>query len=93
MNKKLLIFLFLLMALPVFADDSPFRDEVINELPPTLSEAAPAKTHFSDRFKKVFKKEHKTDIEAGKEVTPEEPEKTMDKVIKEHKKAEKIGKE
>lgn len=93
MNKKLLIFLFLLMALPVFADDSPFRDEVINELPPTLSEAAPAKTHFSDRFKKVFKKEHKTDIEAGKEVTPEEPEKTMDKVIKEHKKAEKIQKQ
>lgn len=93
MNKKLLIFLFLLMALPVFADDSPFRDEVINELPPTLSEAAPAKIHFSDRFKKVFKKEHKTDIEAGKEVTPEEPEKTMDKVIKEHKKAEKIQKQ
>lgn len=93
MNKKLLIFLFLLMALPVFADDSPFRDEVINELPPTLSEAAPAKTHFSDRFKKVFKKEHKTDIEAGKEVTPDEPEKTMDKVIKEHKKAEKIQKQ
>ena len=93
MNKKLLIFLFLLMALPVFADDSPFRDEVINELPPILSEAAPAKTHFSDRFKKVFKKEHKTDIEAGKEVTPEEPEKTMDKVIKEHKKAEKIQKQ
>lgn len=93
MNKKLLIFLFLLMALPVFADDSPFRDEVINELPPTLSEAAPAKTHFSDRFKKLFKKEHKTDIEAGKEVTPEEPEKTMDKVIKEHKKAEKIQKQ
>ena len=93
MNKKLLIFIFLLMALPVFADDSPFRDEVINELPPTLSEAAPAKIHFSDRFKKVFKKEHKTDIEAGKEVTPEEPEKTMDKVIKEHKKAEKIQKQ
>lgn len=93
MNKKLLIFLFLLMALPVFADDSPFRDEVINELPPTLSEAAPAKTHFSDRFKKLFKKEHKTDIEAGKEVTPEEPEKTMDNVIKEHKKAEKIQKQ
>ncbi len=93
MNKKLLIFVFLLMTLPVFADDSPFRDEVINELPPTLSEAAPAKTHFSDRFKKVFKKEHKTDIEAGKEVTPEEPEKTMDKVIKEHKKAEKIQKQ
>ena len=93
MNKKLLIFIFLLMALPVFADDSPFRDEVINELPPTLSEAAPAKTHFSDRFKNVFKKEHKTDIEAGKEVTPDEPEKTMDKVIKEHKKAEKIQKQ
>lgn len=93
MNKKLLIFIFLLMALPVFADDSPFRDEVINELSPTLSEAAPAKTHFSDRFKNVFKKEHKTDIEAGKEVTPDEPEKTMDKVIKEHKKAEKIQKQ
>ena len=36
MSKKLFIFLFLLIALPVFADDNPFRDEVINELPPEL---------------------------------------------------------
>lgn len=92
MNKKLLIFIFLLTALPVFAGDSPFRDEVINENPPTLSEAAPAKTHFTDRLKNVFKKEHASDIEAGKEVVPDEPEKTTDKVIKEQKRAEKLQK-
>ena len=55
MNKKLFIFMFLVMANPVFANDNPFRDEVINELPPTLTEVktTEAKTPFVEKVKNI----------------------------------------
>lgn len=92
MNKKLFIFMFLVMASPVFADDNPFRDEVINELPPTLSavKTTDAKTPFTQRVKNIFVRENK---DVAKEVEAVEPKaeaiKTIDSVKKEQEKAEK----
>ena len=85
MNKKLFIFTFLLIASPVFASENPFRDEVINELPPSLAgveASAPQKTSFTDKIKGVFTRTEKQDIEAAKEITVAEPDKETAKVIK-----------
>lgn len=97
MSKKLFIFLFLLIALPVFADDNPFRDEVINELPPELpsvqTTADTNKTTFSQKVKGVFHKENKNLApQKAKEIEPAAPEKTIETVKKEQKKQKKQNK-
>lgn len=89
MNKKLFIFMFLLVAGPAFAVDNPFRDEVINELPPTLTEVQSAdtnKTTFSQRVKNIFTRDDK---DLAKEVDAVEPVKTIEAVTKEQKQQEK----
>lgn len=89
MNKKLFIFMFLVMASPVLASDNPFRDEVINELPPTLTEVktTEAKTPFVQRVKDLFTRDDK---DLAKEVEVVEPKgealKTIDSVKKEQEK-------
>ena len=86
MNKKLFIFMFLVMASPVLANDNPFRDEVINELPPTLTEVktTEAKTPFIQKVKDVFTRDNK---DLAKEVEVVEPTsealKTIESVKKE----------
>ena len=97
MSKKLFIFLFLLIALPVFADDNPFRDDVINELPPELpavqTTADTNKTTFSHKVKGIFHKENKNLAQQkAKEIAPATPEKTIESVKKEHKKQKKQNK-
>ena len=97
MSKKLFIFLFLLIALPVFADDNPFRDDVINELPPELpavqTTADTNKTTFSHKVKGVFHKENKNLApQKAKEIEPAAPEKTIESVKKEQKKQQKQNK-
>ncbi len=84
MNKKLFILMFLIMASPVFADDSPFRDEVIYEqLPPVEVSMTPVqKVSFVQKFKDKF---HKTE-----KVKKQEPEKTIKSVKKEQKKQAKL---
>ena len=85
MNKKIFIFTFLLIASPVFAADNPFRDEVINELPPSLTgvEASkPAKTSFTEKIKGLFNRVEKQDIESAKEVAIAEPDKEAAKAMK-----------
>ena len=96
MNKKLFIFMFLIMASPVFADDNPFRDDVINELPPSLSDVKPAvetKTTFSQKVKNFFSKSDNNKSGSAKEVNIIEPSeeyiKTIESVEKEQKKAAK----
>ncbi len=95
MNKKLFIFIFLIMASPVFADDNPFRDEFVNELPPRLEDAsAPAveKTTFQQKIKNIFSrqpKQEKLDLAKDIEVVEPEPVKTIESVQKEQKKAQK----
>ena len=92
MNKKLFIFMFLVMASPVLASDNPFRDEVINELPPTLTEVktTEAKTPFVQRVKDLFTRDDK---DLAKEVKVVEPKaetiKTVDSVKKEQEQAAK----
>ena len=86
MNKKLFIFMFLVMASPVLANDSPFRDEVINELPPTLTEVktTEAKTPFVQKVKSIFTSDNK---DLAKDIEVVEPQgealKTIDSVKKE----------
>lgn len=97
MSKKLFIFLFLLIALPVFADDNPFRDEVINELPPELpsvqTTADTNKTTFTQKVKGVFHKENKNLApQKAKEIEPAAPEKTIESVKKEQRKQKKQNK-
>ena len=96
MNKKLFIFMFLIMASPVFAEDNPFRDDVINELPPSLSDVKPAvetKTTFSQKVKNLFSKSDNNKSGSAKEVNIVEPSeeyiKTIESVEKEQKKAAK----
>ena len=75
MNKKIIILLFLLIINPVFAQDNPFRDDVIYEQAPRLQtdNIKNIKTHkFS--FNKIFSK--KTDdkqIEIPKSAQKAEP--------------------
>ena len=97
MSKKLFIFLFLLIALPVFADDNPFRDDVINELPPELpsvqTTADTNRTTFTQKVKGVFHKENKNLApQKAKEIEPAAPEKTIESVKKEQKKQKKQNK-
>lgn len=97
MSKKLFIFLFLLIALPVFADDNPFRDDVINELPPELpavqTTADTNRTTFAQKVKGVFHKENKNLApQKAKEIEPAAPEKTIESVKKEQKKQKKQNK-
>lgn len=98
MSKKLFIFLFLLIALPVFADDNPFRDDVINELPPELPAVQTTadttnRTTFAQKVKGVFHKENKNLApQKAKEIEPAAPEKTIESVKKEQKKQKKQNK-
>lgn len=88
MNKKLFIFMFLIMASPVFAVENPFRDEVINELPPTLEVQQPKnKTPFVQKVKKVFTREQKVEIDKAKDVQVDEPDKELLGKIEAEKKA------
>lgn len=102
MNKKLFIFIFLIMASPVFAEDNPFRDEFVNELPPRLEDAAiPAddtKTTFTQKVKNVFSSTQKKEklnkkLDLAEDIEVIEPDKTavktIDSTAKEQKKAEK----
>ncbi len=98
MNKKLFIFMFLLMGSPVLAADSPFSDEVINELPPSLSEVQPSSLNNSSEKSEIFswltKKSKTTQTNnSAKNIAVVEPEsqtiKTIDSVSKEQKKQEK----
>ncbi len=90
MNKKLFIFLFLLMASPVFAQE-PLKDEVVKENEPVLeqvqSQTTPNKPTFKDKVKNLFSKDK---VKKGKEVSPVEPDKetikTIESVEKEQKK-------
>ena len=76
--------MFLIMASPVFADESPFRDDVVNEqLPPVEVSMTPVqKVSFVQKFKDKF---HKTE-----KVKKQEPEKTIKSVKKEQKKQAKL---
>ncbi len=84
MNGKLLIVLFMLVTLPAFADDSPFRDEVINELPPQLpvqnNSVQANKPKLTKKFPKVFHKSSDGRIKKAKEIEIAEPEKTVESV-------------
>ena len=80
MNKKLFIFMFLVMASPAFAIDNPFREEVINELPPTLPKVEAQKPSFTDRVKTLFARD--TKIEKAKDVKAVEPDKETAAKIK-----------
>ena len=73
MNKKIFIFMFLVMASPVFAIENPFREEVINELPPTLPQVEAQKPSFTEKVKSLFARD--TKIEKAKEVKAVEPDK------------------
>ncbi len=78
MNKKVFILMFLLIASPVFADDSPFRDEVVNEAVPTLTEAQAPGINTTASKKSVFSrrsKKEKTTLQKdlAKEIEVVEP--------------------
>ncbi len=81
MSKKLFILMFILMAMPVFADDNPFRDDVVNVTSSHFetNQTKVEKTTFKQKFEKVFHKEKKIKQTA-------EPEKTIKSVEKEQKK-------
>ena len=80
MNKKIFIFMFLVMASPVFAIDNPFREEVVSEVPPTLPAVEVQKTSFTDKVKSLFTRDAK--IEKAKEVKAVEPDKETAAKIK-----------
>ncbi len=92
MNKKLFIFLFLLVANPVFAAE-PLKDEVVKENEPVLEQIQPVttpvkdKVTFKEKVKNLFSKDKE---QKGKEVSPVEPDKetikTIESVEKEQKK-------
>jgi outer membrane protein TolC len=88
MNKKLFIFVFLLMASPVFAEDNPFRDEVISPVVNVQTTQTAEKTTFMQKVKSSFTRSDKKGIEHAKELEAINP-KTIDSVQKEQKKAEK----
>lgn len=84
MNKKLFIFMFLLLASPVFANDNPFREEIINELPPVLPSVEVQKPTFSQRVKSIFTREKKVEEvkqPKAKDVPVVEPDKETIKTI------------
>lgn len=92
MNKKLFIFIFLLMASPVFANDIQYTNEYNEELPPSLEEVQPADIHnsgFKNKLKKFFTKSEKQNIETAKDIDIIEPEIKNSSLTKKEKKAEK----
>ncbi len=108
MNKKLLLFILLVMASPVFAEDeNAIRDEliipqIINELPSrmTTAETQPAveinKTKSKKSLKNIFTRNKKAKNKPAKELNAVEPQveeiKTIEKVQKEQKKKIKLAK-
>ena len=80
MNKKLFIFMFLVMASPVFAIDNPFREEIVSEVPPTLPAVEAQKPSFTDKVKSLFTRDAK--IEKAKDVKAVEPDKETAAKIK-----------
>lgn len=91
MSKRLFIFLFLVMASPVFAQDMPTPDEYVPEAEPTLEDVVPAdakpnKTPFFKKVKNIFSKDGQ---ELGEEADVVEPDMKAVSVDKEQKKAEK----
>ncbi len=108
MNKKLLLFILLVMASPVFAEDeNAIRDEIIipqiiNELPSrmtteqTQNAVEIKKTKSKKSLKNIFIRNKVTKNEQAEEIKPEEPNieeiKTIEKVQKEQKKKAKLTK-
>ena len=93
MNKKLFILMFLIMASPVFANDNPFRDEVINEQTPSLigvETTTTQKTSFVEKLKDIFTRDNKDMAKEVDVVSPTKDElKTIDFVKEEQKQKEK----
>lgn len=82
MNKKLFIITFLLLASPVFANDNPFRDEIINEVPPTLPNVEAQKPTFAQKVKSIFTRDTKSEVEQkAKDIPVVEPDKETIKTI------------
>ena len=67
MNKKLFIFMFLVMASPVFASDTPLKDEVVIEKEPVIEEVQVEKQSFVQKVKDIFSKDEQLKPEAGEE--------------------------
>ncbi len=98
MNKKLFIFLFLLIASPAFADDTPHNDVYVEEAVPTLEQVqtpAVEKVSFKDKVKSVFTKSEKQNLDSAKDIDVIEPEisvnkeqKLAEKQLKKQQKAE-----
>lgn len=93
MNKKLFIFLFLMMSGSVFAQEAA-TDDVVNEVRPSLNEVsarAVEKTTFSQKVRNIFSRNQKDEkLKLGKEADAVEPFKETSKnLTKEQKKAEK----
>ena len=85
MNKKIFIFTFLLMASSAFANDNPFRDEVVEERAPSLISVEveePNKTSFTEKIKGLFNRTIKQDIDSAKEATIAEPDKATQEAMK-----------
>lgn len=93
MNKKLFIFLFLMMSGSVFAQEAA-TDDVVNEVRPSLNEVsarAVEKPTFSQKVRNIFSRNQKDEkMNLGKEADAVEPfEETSKNLTKEQKKAEK----
>ncbi len=87
MNKKLFIFMFLVMASPVFASDTPLKDEVVIEKEPVIEEVQVEKQSFVQKVKDIFSKDEQLKPEAGEEADVAKPDtKTIETVQKEQKK-------
>ncbi len=96
MNKKLFILIVLIISNPVFADENPFREEVINELPPDIVQVQPdneVKVPFTQKIKNKFKKSNSPKADLAQNVKVEEPDKKMlDSIKKEQKEQKKKDK-
>jgi chemotaxis protein histidine kinase CheA len=90
MNKKLFIFMFLIMASPVFASDAPLKDEVVIEKEPVIEEVQVQKHSFVERVKDMFSRDEQLKPEMGEEVDAVKPEtNTIEDIEKVQKKQEK----
>ncbi len=95
MNKKLFILMFLMISVsPILADENPFRDVYVQELPPRIitdNDAAVQTTDTSIHKVKLFKKKTKTT--AAKDVEVIKPDKKTPKELKKkEREAEKAAK-
>ena len=81
MNKKLFIFMFLIMASPVFAVDNPFRDEFIEEQPPTLIEVKTTETVKETKTSLKDNKNFLTNTPAGRTQAEKFLKKELEKII------------